>query len=125
MISLRNDQLTIRFPHLRDNLGISIDFQPVKRLALPSYRYTNIDYEHLEILVSEMIDIGIGSGIFIKYAQKYNYNISGYDINKYSINWLKKNNIYFNVNHRKKNDFMCWTKFSCLFEVVAQKSFLS
>jgi len=31
----------------------------IKRLALPSYRYTNIDYEHLEILVSEMIDIGI------------------------------------------------------------------
>ena len=31
----------------------------IKRLALPSYRYTNIDYEHLEILVSEMIGIGI------------------------------------------------------------------
>jgi len=31
----------------------------IKRLALPSYRYTHIDYEHLEILVSEMIDIGI------------------------------------------------------------------
>ena len=31
----------------------------IKRLALPSYRYTNIDYEHLEILVAEMIDTGI------------------------------------------------------------------
>lgn len=31
----------------------------IKRLALPSYRYTNIDYEHLEILVAETVDTGI------------------------------------------------------------------
>jgi N-acetylglutamate synthase-like GNAT family acetyltransferase len=31
----------------------------IKRLALPSYRYTNIDYEHLEILVAEIVDTGI------------------------------------------------------------------
>ena len=28
----------------------------IKRLALPSYRYSNIDYEHLEILVAETVD---------------------------------------------------------------------
>lgn len=31
----------------------------IKRLALPSYRYTNIDYEHLEILVAEINNTGI------------------------------------------------------------------
>ena len=31
----------------------------IKRLALPSYLYTNIDYEHLEILVAEIVDTGI------------------------------------------------------------------
>jgi len=31
----------------------------IKRLALPSYRYSNIDYEHLEILVAETVDEGI------------------------------------------------------------------
>ncbi|MEJ2179918.1 MAG: GNAT family N-acetyltransferase, partial [Gammaproteobacteria bacterium] len=31
----------------------------IKRLALPSYRYSSIDYEHLEILVAETVDTGI------------------------------------------------------------------
>lgn len=31
----------------------------IKRLALPSYRYTQVDYEHLEILVAEMPEKGI------------------------------------------------------------------
>ncbi|WP_433990386.1 hypothetical protein SuNHUV7_20270 (plasmid) [Pseudoseohaeicola sp. NH-UV-7] len=32
MISLTNDQLTIRFPHLEDDVGISIDFQRTLRI---------------------------------------------------------------------------------------------
>lgn len=31
----------------------------IKRLALPVYRYTPIDYEHLEIIVAELKDDGI------------------------------------------------------------------
>lgn len=31
----------------------------IKRLALPSYRYTEVDYEHIEFVVAEIADRGI------------------------------------------------------------------
>ncbi|WP_455206935.1 GNAT family N-acetyltransferase [Kaarinaea lacus] len=31
----------------------------IKRLALPSYRYTNVDFEHFEIIVAEMDEKGL------------------------------------------------------------------
>jgi hypothetical protein len=39
------------------------------------------------------LDIGIGSGEFIKESK---IKVFGFDINKYAINWLIKNNIYIN-----------------------------
>lgn len=42
-----------------------------------------------------IIDVGIGSGEFIK---RHPYSlVYGYDINKYAIKWLKRNNIYLDI----------------------------
>lgn len=44
-----------------------------------------------------ILDIGVGSGTFLKAASKYYVNASGYDINPYSILWLNNNNMYFDI----------------------------
>jgi tRNA G37 N-methylase Trm5 len=72
-----------------------------------------VDYEHTAIgkrlntyrveLVktwaydNKIIDIGIGSGSFIKAAGKENINVYGYDINPYSVEWLNKHKKYVDI----------------------------
>jgi len=54
------------------------------------------------------IDIGIGCGTFIKYAQGKGINFRGYDINPVGVNWLKKRKIYSNP-YTSPRTFFCFT----------------
>lgn len=49
-------------------------------------------------LARNLLDIGIGSGAFIKYIYCNSESIkaSGYDVNEYGIRWLENKGIYFN-----------------------------
>ena len=55
-----------------------------------------------------ILDIGIGCGTFVKYALSDGLNIWGYDINPYSIHWLRKLAIYDDPIE-SQNRYFCYT----------------
>lgn len=64
-------------------------------IKLNEYRVNMVELycRHLKI-----IDIGAGCGTFVKMANKNDLNAYGYDINEYTINWLKRRNLYHDIS---------------------------
>lgn len=56
---------------------------------------------------SSILDVGIGSGLFLKHLKCNKY---GYDVNPIAINWLKQNKIYHDPykNSNEKIDCFCF-----------------
>lgn len=68
-----------------------------------------------------LVDIGIGSGEFIKSSK---LKVYGYDINQYGISWLKERELYVDPHDKIPNDVDGFTFWDTLEHMVRPSDFL-
>jgi hypothetical protein len=72
----------------------------------------------------KIIDVGIGCGSFIKKAMEKELKIWGFDINPYSINWLKNLALYDDPA-KPQNEYFCYTYWDSLEHIPNPQNILS
>lgn len=68
-----------------------------------------------------ILDIGIGSGSFIKNTK---LQIYGYDINPIAVKWLEKNSLFLNPYKDDTGHIKCWTFWDVLEHIPNPKNIL-
>jgi len=77
--------------------------------------------DFVEKYVDSLLDVGIGSGAFIKQTKAKAY---GFDINPFAVEYLKKNNLFFDPYENKILPFSGWTFWDCIEHMKNPESIL-